>query len=54
LQKHSEKEIIDLIEKAIEGQLLGAGEGGGDDEESARLIREVLVHAKEEHHDQVE
>jgi hypothetical protein len=43
LQKHSDSEIIDLVEKAVEGQL----DGTEEDEETLKLTREVLVHAKE-------
>lgn len=43
LQKHSSSEVIDLVEKAVDGQLDGAEE----DEETVKLVREVLVHAKE-------
>lgn len=43
LQKHSDSEIIDLIEKAVEGQL----DGTEDDEVTLKLTREVLTQAKE-------
>jgi len=43
LQKHQDAEIIDLVEKAVEGQL----DGTEEDEETLKLTREVLVHAKE-------
>lgn len=46
LQKHTGPEIIDLVEKAIEGQIEGDGDAS-EDEETIKLIREVLVHAKE-------
>lgn len=45
LQKHSDAEIIDLVEKAIDGQVDGTEVEG--DEETLRLTREVLTHAKE-------
>jgi hypothetical protein len=43
LQKHTSSEVIDLVEKAVDGQL----DGTEDNEETVKLVREVLTHAKE-------
>jgi hypothetical protein len=43
LQKHSPSEVIDLVEKAVDGQV----DGTEEEEETVKLVREVLVHAKE-------
>lgn len=50
LQRHTRAEIIDLVEKAVDGQLgeVQGGSGAEGDEETVKLIREVLVHAREE------
>lgn len=49
LQKHSPLEIMDLIDKAVQSQTSGDASVPGDDEdeETIKLVREVLTHAKE-------